>query len=151
MSTHHNLLRRELPRISALMTAVVNENNDERLVEARQIFEKVRGKVETHLRDEELVLFPTGVALEAGSAPDATDMNLLERLAEMEKEHDGCGKTLTMIAQTLATVATAGPSRDEAVEAIEKIQADFVVHVDKENNHVHPLFIELFNSRSAKT
>jgi iron-sulfur cluster repair protein YtfE (RIC family) len=149
MSTHHSLLRRELPRISELMERLTSENlpgqesDVERLKESRQIFEKVRAKVEAHLRDEELVLFPTGIALESGREPLATKMNFLERLTEMEKEHDGCGKTLNMIAQTIAEVSAPTALRDEVLSAIQNIQDDFVVHVDKENNRVHPMFIEL--------
>ena len=148
MSSHHSLLRRELPKITDLMNSLSSEYPDnESLAEARQIFNKVRTKVETHLRDEETVLFPTGIALESGAAQIPTEMNLLERLAEMEKEHDGCGKALSGIQQTLTDSVPTCELRDEVIANIQLVQDDFVAHVEKENSRVHPMFVELFANK----
>ncbi len=149
MSTHHNLLRRELPKISELVKAVTAENADNNsLKEAQQIFEKVRSKVEAHLRDEETILFPTGIALECGGTAVPTEMNLLERLHEMEKEHDGCGNALAGVCQTIIDDAQASELKEQLLATIEVVQEDFVAHVEKENTKVHPMFIELLAARS---
>lgn len=148
MSTHHSLLRRELPKITDLMNSLSTEYPDnEPLTEAKQIYGKVRSKVETHLKDEETVLFPTGIALESGGTQVPTEMNLLERLAEMEKEHDGCGKTLSGIQQTLFNSVPPCELREKVLANIQLVQDDFVVHVEKENSRVHPMFVELFESK----
>lgn len=148
MSNHHSLLRRELPKISELMDLLSDEYPDiDSLTEAKQIYSKVRSKVETHLKDEETVLFPTGIALEAGSDTVPTEMNLLERLAEMEKEHDGCGKALAGIQKTLNECVPACELRANLLTNIQLVQDDFVLHVEKENTRVHPMFIELFESK----
>ncbi len=144
MSNHHSLLRRELPKITDLMNSLSSEYPDNQpLAEARQIYTKVRTKVETHLKDEETVLFPTGIALESGGSQIPTDMNLLDRLAEMEKEHDGCGKALSGIQQTLINSVPPCELRDRVFANIQLVQNDFVVHVEKENSKVHPMFVEL--------
>lgn len=143
MSTHHAFLRRELPRISEIFQSLTGDSNSAELDEARMIFEKVRSKVETHLRDEETVLFPTGIALESGLQPEPSEMNFLERLAEMEKEHDGCSKTLGSISQTIDKYAPESELKQNLLKTIELVQLDFVSHVDKENNKVHPMFLEL--------
>jgi iron-sulfur cluster repair protein YtfE (RIC family) len=148
MSTHHSLLRRELPKITDLMNSLSSEFPDnEPLTEAKQIYGKVRSKVEAHLKDEETVLFPTGIALESGGTQVTTEMNLLERLAEMEKEHDGCGKTLSGIQQTLFNSVPPCELREKVLANIQLVQDDFVVHVEKENSRVHPMFVELFESK----
>jgi iron-sulfur cluster repair protein YtfE (RIC family) len=148
MSSHHSLLRRELPKISELMSSLSSEYPDnEPLTEAKQIYTKVRTKVETHLKDEETVLFPTGIALESGGSAAPTEINLLERLAEMEKEHDGCGNALAGIQRTLVDSVPTCELRDKLLTNIQVVQDDFVVHVEKENTRVHPMFIELFESR----
>jgi iron-sulfur cluster repair protein YtfE (RIC family) len=152
MSSHHSLLRRELPKITDLMNSLSSEFPDnEPLTEATQIYSKVRSKVETHLKDEETVLFPTGIAWESGGSQIPTEMNLLARLAEMEKEHDGCGKTLSGIQQTLNNSVPSCELRDKVLANIQLVQDDFVVHVEKENSTVHPLFVELFQSRSKSS
>jgi len=121
--------------------------DNEPLTEAKQIYTKVRTKVETHLKDEETVLFPTGIALESGGSAVPTEINLLERLAEMEKEHDGCGNALAGIQRTLVDSVPTCELRDKLLTNIQVVQDDFVVHVEKENTRVHPMFIELFESR----
>jgi iron-sulfur cluster repair protein YtfE (RIC family) len=148
MSTHHSLLKRELPKISALFETLTDEHPDNNaLIEAKQIFTKVRNKVEVHLKDEETVLFPNGIALERGSATTPTELNQVERLTEMEKEHDSCGNALAGIQHTLSSVVPVSEKRDQLVAKIQLIQDDFVVHVEKENSKVHPMFLQLFSAR----
>ncbi len=130
------------------MNSLSSEYSDnEKLSEANQIYARVRSKVETHLKDEETVLFPTGIALETGGSQVPTEMNLLERLTEMEKEHEGCGKTLTSIQRTLVDCVPECELREKVIANIQLVQDDFVVHVEKENTKVHPMFVELFESK----
>jgi iron-sulfur cluster repair protein YtfE (RIC family) len=148
MATHHSLLKRELPKISEQAAALSSQYpENDALAEAVQIYSKVRNKVETHLKDEETVLFPSGIALERGGASVPTEMNLVERLAEMEKEHDGCGKTLTSIQKTIETTVPASAMRDKLLASIQLVQDDFVAHVEKENSRVHPMFLELLKAK----
>ena len=144
--THHSFLRRELPRVTDALNALVEECPDSApLQEARQIFNKVRNKIETHLRDEESFLFPTGIALEAGKAVPDCELNLVERLAEMEKEHDGCGGALSTITQMVAS-CPASELRAQAINRLEAVQSDLDVHVQKENERVHPMFLKLYGA-----
>jgi iron-sulfur cluster repair protein YtfE (RIC family) len=148
MVTHHSLLKRELPMITEQLAALCAEHpKNEALNEAEQIYFKVRKKVELHLKDEETILFPNGIAMERGSATTPTEINQVERLAEMEKEHDGCSKTLAGIQNTLRTAVPASALRDKLLANIQIVQDDFVVHVEKENSQVHPMFLELYSNR----
>lgn len=144
--THHSFLRRELPRVTEALSALVAECSDyEPLQEAQQIFAKVRNKIETHLRDEESFLFPTGIALESGAPLPQCELNLVERLAEMEKEHDGCGSALSTIAQMVATCPESD-LRSQVIGRLEAVLNDLDVHVEKENTRVHPRFLELYGA-----
>ena len=146
MSSHHSLLRRELPRITDLIDALSAEYPDnDPLREAKQIYAKVRTKVEAHLKDEETILFPTGIALESGGTVIPTEIDLLARLAEMEKEHDGCGKALTGIQKTIFDLVPQCELSEKLLATIQLVQDDFVVHVEKENTEVHPMLIALFS------
>lgn len=150
MATHHSLLKRELPKISALFEKLMEQLPDnEELLEAKQIFSKVRGKVEVHLKDEESVLFPNGIAMEQGKAKAPTELDEVERLSEMEQEHENCSNTLNKVQKILQSAVTNSKLRDELLVKIQTIQDDFVVHVEKENTRVHPMLLELL-AKSSK-
>lgn len=151
VAKHHSLLRRELPLITDMLSKLSTQcNNDVEICEAEQIFKKVRSKIETHLFDEETSLFPTGIALESGTAAPPCEMDLLARVEEMEKEHENCGNALGKIAKMVGS-APASELRDRVIDTIGLVQNDLDVHVEKENTQVHPRFIELVGaSVSAK-
>jgi regulator of cell morphogenesis and NO signaling len=149
VANHHSFLRRELPKVTELMEAITHDIDGEPFAEAKQLFAKVRNKIEAHLKDEESFLFPTGIALETGSQLPECEIDLLERLAEMEKEHDGCGNALTTVSGMIEKL----PESDLKVQLLAKIklvQNDLDVHVEKENSGVHPRFLELFKTKPQK-
>ncbi len=148
VANHHSLLRKELPKISELLDALSTDCSErESFCEAQQIYIKVRTKIEAHLKDEETLLFPTGVALESGAPLPPCDLNLRDRLEEMEKEHDGCGNALTTISGMIATLPQS-EQREQVIDKIKFVQEDLRVHVEKENTLVHPLFLKLFSARA---
>jgi iron-sulfur cluster repair protein YtfE (RIC family) len=143
VSKHHSLLRRELPKITDMLSALSAQSNpNESLSEAEQIYKKVRTKIETHLHDEETSLFPTGIAIEAGQAALPCEMDLIARVEEMEKEHEGCSNALTKIAAMIHTVPSS-ELREQVLNTIRTVQEDLAVHVEKENTQVHPRFLKL--------
>ncbi len=145
VSRHHSLLRRELPKITEMLNRLSSgEGKNDSVSEAQHIYQKVRTKIETHLKDEETILFPIGITLESGGTPPPAEIDLLERLNEMEKEHDGCGNALTTIYQMIANSTPQGELRDELLNTIQRVQDDLRIHVEKENEQVHPRFIKLF-------
>jgi len=87
-------------------------------------------------------LFPTGIALESGTAAPPCEMDLLARVEEMEKEHESCGNALTKIAEMISTVPVS-KLREQVLQTIRLVQDDLNVHVEKENTQVHPRFREL--------
>jgi len=156
VATHHSFLRRELPRLSELLEALSNVCADDAaklqdaasVSEAQQLYTKVRTKIEAHLRDEEAVLFPTAAALEEGTPPPLSSMDLHERLQEMESEHNNCGKALVTLDQMLGRLSNS-TLKETTVAALQELRADLDVHVDKENTLVHPRLFELLRSHNA--
>jgi regulator of cell morphogenesis and NO signaling len=146
VAVHHSFLRRELPRISELLESLAADNQS--LHEAQQLYTKVRNKIEAHLRDEETQLFPTGVAIEEGLPPPLSSFDLHERLLEMEKEHENCGKALGTLEQMLHA-QPASTLRQSTLTALQALRADLDVHVDKENSLVHPRLFELLHGRDV--
>ncbi len=145
VSRHHSLLRRELPRITEQLDKLSVEcPNNESLGEAQKLYKKVRTKIEAHLKDEESILFPIGISLDSGEAAPQSDMNLLERLREMETEHDGCSNALLTACQMIDKVPHSD-LRDQLLSTIQLVQHDLLLHVEKENTLVHPRLIELLS------
>lgn len=150
VARHHSLLRRELPEITELIDMLAASEPDCDLSEACEISKRVRKKIEAHLKDEETVLFPTGIALESGAPSPPSDLDIMERLKEMEREHDGCGNALATVS-TLVAAVPQSELRDKVLESIGVVLEDLVVHVERENSFVHPKLVELLNSAHTRS
>ena len=149
VAQHHSLLRRELPYLSQLVKELAEQTSEgSSLGEAEKLCNKIRTNIETHLRDEETLLFPTGIALEEGRIPPASDMDLLARLQEMEQEHENCGKGLQLLSQMISAQPES-EARNKTLSTLQSIIADMDVHVEKENTQVHPHFLELMKNAPA--
>ncbi|MBX9721333.1 MAG: hemerythrin domain-containing protein, partial [Candidatus Obscuribacterales bacterium] len=144
VAQHHSLLRRELPKISALIEQLsLDQTNacadfSATISEADKMFSKIRRKIEQHLHDEETVLFPMGAALQSGEEIPASDFDVMERLSEMEKEHDNCGNALIKLADMLNTLPQS-KILQETLQQLKVVSTDMDIHVEKENTQVHPL------------
>ena len=120
LETHHALLKRELPSLSAALK--------EEPEGVRVPFENLRELLEAHLRKEEEVLFPAIRALEAGQ-----DTAELCRCAadSMEREHDIiCTMELTL------RHAVRGHALEERVLAV---LDDLLVHASTEDQELFPM------------
>ncbi len=151
VAQHHSLLRRELPKITALIAelssnqANISADAAATISEAEKMFGKIRRKIEQHLHDEETVLFPMGAALQSGGEIPASDFDVMERLSEMEMEHDNCGNALIKLADMLSTLPES-KTLQETLQQLKALSADMDAHAEKENTRVHPLFLQLFGA-----
>ena len=150
LTEHHVLLRRELPRLELLLGEITSEfgAQNQKLCEAFGTFKKVKSKIEIHLGDEEQFLFPACLKLEnievgSQSIDEVTaGPNLLERLVEMESEHENSGKAFEAILTVVKSIAADEDRADgichQFVAGLASVIADLKVHVQKENEQVHP-------------
>ena len=150
LTEHHVLLRRELPRLELLLGEINAEfgADNQKLCEAFESFKKVKSKIEIHLGDEEQFLFPVCLKLDSGELASqssdevATGPNLLERLVEMESEHENSGKAFDAILTVVNAIAVDEGRADgichQFVAGLAVVIADLKVHVQKENDQVHP-------------
>ena len=150
LTEHHVLLRRELPRLELLLGEITSEfgAQNQKLCEAFETFKKVKAKIEIHLCDEEQFLFPACLKLENGEAADQigdevkAGPNLLDRLVEMESEHENSGKAFEAILIVVNSIAVDEERADgichQFITGLAAVIADLKVHVQKENDQVHP-------------
>src|SRR5688572_2787298 len=91
--THHAYLNRELPALSARLEKVhrvYNQRYGETLPGLPGVFADLRSELETHMRKEEMILFPAIAA----QRPFAAIGNAI---ATMEAEHETAGEALAKI------------------------------------------------------
>lgn len=93
VTTHHDFLRRELPRLQAMADRVahVHGGHTPSLVEVQEVFTSLRLELEGHIMKEEQILFPAISDMAAGRRePVALD----GPIACMINEHDDAGRAL---------------------------------------------------------
>ncbi|MEX0655832.1 MAG: iron-sulfur cluster repair di-iron protein [Phycisphaeraceae bacterium] len=147
--THHAYLRRELPRLSAMVekVATVHGPSHAWLIELRQVFTGFVQELSAHMLKEERVLFPMIRQLEAGQANAAEHCGGVGNpVRMMEHEHDQAGDALAKMREL-----TAGFTPPEGacntframLDGLAELEHDMHQHVHKENNILFPRAMEL--------
>lgn len=139
VSVHHELLRTELPRLSALLAKVVKAHGEERpeLVPVQATYEELRTALEHHLVEEEVTTFPALRALDAGDAQD----DLPARIEHLEVEHDHAGQLLARLSELTDGYSLAGVgcnTHRATLDALADLQGDLHLHIHEENNVLFP-------------
>ncbi len=143
-ATHHQFLKRELPRLSELAAKVsrVHGGRHPELVQAEAVLAEIRADLEPHLQKEEQALFPMIRSLAtASSRPSFHCGSIAHPIAVMEQEHTAVGALLEQLRQITggyqAPEDTCASTR-ALMEGLAELEADTHLHVHKENNHLFP-------------
>ena len=134
VSTHHEHLREELPRLDTLLEKVVRAHGEERpeLAELRETFTLLRSELEEHMATEEEQLFPL---VRSGGPFDA------EQVAELEHDHEWAGSALAKLREL-----SVGYDLDRALcnthratlDGLRELELDLHQHIHEENNVLFP-------------
>jgi regulator of cell morphogenesis and NO signaling len=147
--THHDYLRRELPRLSGLIAKVVSAHGakDPSLAKVQTTFAELRAELEPHMMKEECVLFPSIRFLEANRQPAQFPFgSLTNPIRVMVNDHDHAGDSLERLrALTHGYRPPAGACNTYRVmlEGLAALERDMHQHVHKENNILFPRAVEL--------
>jgi|SRR5688572_4036433 len=158
--THHEYVKREMPRVLAYLQRVAFKHGD-RHPEMNKVFElysTVKQEMEEHMRKEEMILFPRIKTVEKQAA-EKTEINmniayLQSPVHVMETEHDQAGQLMNEIRQLTANYT---PPPDACTTyrlsfaALQAFELDLHQHVHLENNILFPKAIELFKQISTET
>ena len=137
---HHEYLRRELPRLSALLEKVERAHGAD-LPTARDLrmtFEHLRTALEPHMEDEERLLFPAIRRLDDGGE---VEEGLAGSLAVSEAEHDEVGlllETLRELTHGYDTSLALCNTHRATIDALRELERDLHRHVHEENNILFP-------------
>lgn len=149
VQTHHDYLRRELPRLTELTTkvAAVHGSGHAELEEVRYTFAVMRAELEEHMMKEERILFPMIAQIESGDAEAGMHCGGIQNpIRVMELEHDSAGAALARMRELTRDYTVPQDACNTyrvMLEGLAALEADLHQHVHKENNILFPRAIEL--------
>ena len=143
VSTHHEYLRLELPRIGNLFNKVcaAHAANHGELRDLQATFSALADELQSHLMKEEQILFPYLVQKEQGAAPHACFGSVEGPIRMMMFEHDSAGEALRRmraLSNDYLVPADACISYAKLYEALRGLEADLHQHIHLENNILFP-------------
>ena len=154
-SVHHAFLRRELPRLAALLHKVadVHGARHPELRELEQTFIRFSRELAAHMYTEESALFPGIRALGTGAAHASSPRSLLDEQARaLMREHDDAGSALAKMRELTSgftpPLNACGTYR-VMLSGLRDIETDMHSHVHKENNILFPRALALEASQQT--
>lgn len=145
-STHHDYLRRELPRLGALVNEIDKESRVEHpeLDELAVVFDSFRQQILEHV-EEENALFPALRAIDSGEMPAAGDEIDPHGLARhMKDDHDRIGLTLLKIRRLTngyTPPADASPTHRAVVAGLWELEANLQLAMREEDQILFPMVL----------
>ena len=138
-STHHDYLRRELPRLETLLTRVTQAHGDQHawLRPTLETFLSLKEDLESHMVSEEDRVFPSIRRLAEQDTTDVDD----DGIEQMIDEHDEAGAALEQLRELTdgyTPPADACPKFQAALDGLRELETDMHQHVHKENNILFP-------------
>lgn len=153
VATHHEYVKRELPRLAALAEKVVNRHGPTHpeLPVIQVAVARLGEELTQHLGKEEIVLFPYIAKLERALAeglprPASCFGTVSNPIAMMTQEHDDAGLLLEVIrikSRQFTPPDGACPTYHAFYDGLREFEQDLHQHIHLENNVLFPRAIEL--------
>jgi regulator of cell morphogenesis and NO signaling len=154
VSTHHEYLKLELPRIGQRVRKVVEvhgENDPAALHELDNVFDGLWQELDLHMHKEEMMLFPAIERYEAAAKsgaplPPAPFGSIGNPIGVMEAEHDSAGRALTRIRELPVDFQPppyACSTYRAMLDGLKALEADLHAHIHLENNILFPRVIAI--------
>jgi regulator of cell morphogenesis and NO signaling len=149
--THHAYLKRELPRLGALVRKVtaVHGQRHAWLGELNRIYADFAAEMESHMMKEEKMLFPMIRRMEADE-PAAGGPGVDNPIRAMEHEHDDAGRAMERMRELSGGYQTPADGCNTfraMLDGLAQVELDTHRHVHKENSILFPKALELERRR----
>jgi regulator of cell morphogenesis and NO signaling len=140
IETHHDYLRRELPRLHAMSARVaqVHGGHTPSLNEVFEVFTGLEQELSSHIVKEEQILFP---AISAMSRGESVPMPLDGPIACMMHEHDDAGEALGRLHELTGGFqppADACNTYRALFAGLQDLEQDLHTHIHLENSVLFP-------------
>lgn len=153
VATHHEYVRRELPRLGTLAEKVVNRHGGTHpeLPVIQAALARLGEELTQHLAKEEAVLFPyigklERAVAEGGARPQGCFGTVSNPIAMMTQEHDDAGLLLEVLrgkSNQYTTPEGACPTYHAFYDGLREFEQDLHQHIHLENNVLFPRAIEM--------
>jgi len=143
VTTYHNALRRELPRLRQLASrarTVHGHRSPHDLTRIEAILGELAADLDAHMKKEELVLFPIIRQLDRRAHPES-GVPIAAPIRAMEQEHDSAGELLfelRRITDRYVAPDWACVTWRALYAGLAELESDMHVHVHLENNVLFP-------------
>ena len=147
ISTYHDALREELPRLETMASRVLSAHGGREpgiFGRIDAIVRELSADLNEHMNKEELVLFPAIWAMERGVTDGARPVSAPIRV--MEREHDRAGELLAdlrRITDGYVAPQWACQTLRALYHGLGELEASMHVHVHLENNVLFPRALQL--------
>jgi len=144
VATHHEYLKRELPRLTQLVDKVTSVHGDQHdwLITLKTVYTQLRDELNLHMFKEEQILFPAIRTIEqSGQVPTFPFGSVDNPIRMMEHEYDVAGQALRDIraASSEFTLPEDGCNTFRAMlDGLRELEADLHQHIHKESNILFP-------------
>jgi regulator of cell morphogenesis and NO signaling len=140
---HHAYLKRELPRLAALVqkVAAVHGSVHPSLLDVRDTFTRFAAELDAHMATEEQLLFPAIRRIDAGANRARPQADLANPIHAMEHEHDDAGRDLARLRELtngFAPPPGACNTYRAMLAGLQELEHDMHRHVHKENSILFP-------------
>jgi regulator of cell morphogenesis and NO signaling len=156
VATHHEYVKRELPRLTALATKVVHRHGETHpeLPVIQATLARLGEELTQHLAKEEIVLFPyisklERAVTEGGPKPESCFGTVTNPIAMMTREHDDAGMLLEVLRNKSGQFTPpegACPTYNAFYNGLREFEQDLHRHIHLENNVLFPRAVELEES-----
>ncbi|MCG9971926.1 iron-sulfur cluster repair di-iron protein [Christiangramia crocea] len=150
---HHTYVEANIPLLLQYTNKVarVHGGNNPELIEVHQLFQKVAGELASHLKKEELILFPF-IKKMVKAAKERTGINIPQfntvenPIKMMEVEHEDAGdifKEISRLTDGYTPPAHACNTYRALFDKLDEFEQDLHQHIHLENNILHPKALQL--------
>jgi regulator of cell morphogenesis and NO signaling len=154
VSTHHEYLKLEMPRIGQRLRKVVQvhgASDPATLPQLESVYEGLWQELDMHMHKEEMMLFPAIERYEAATRnglplPPSPFGSIANPISVMEAEHDSAGIALRRIRELTADFQApsyACATYHAMLDGLRELEADLHAHIHLENNILFPRVIAL--------
>jgi regulator of cell morphogenesis and NO signaling len=154
VTTHHDYLREEMPRLEILLEKVLRAHGERHpeLARVGELYRALVADLMPHMMKEEQILFPFIGQLEQGLSGSSCFGTVQSPIRVMELEHEAVGALLVELRELTGayTVPTDGCATFRALyEGFETLEQDLHLHIYLENQILHPRAVALESSVQA--
>jgi len=148
VTTHHDYLREEMPRLELLLEKVLRAHGERHpeLARVGEIYRALVADLMPHMMKEEQILFPFICQLEQGQSGSSCFGTVQSPIHVMEMEHEAVGALLVELRELTGayTVPADGCATFRALyDGFETLEQDLHLHIYLENQILHPRAIAM--------